>query len=180
MKRRRSFLNTPNVKGRRDAIDAVLQPSSEKAIIMLCGKSSNSSKLRMASNVFTVDVVPNFALRAVKSPRNANAHGSKLMLRNPTIMSKRLHTEERLQSSVKTVRRRSLELLESAEDQSSHGSMFTMRKLLYANKTIATTNWFAGRATMARTMNTISLEELRKYQGLVILLDTTRATALGV
>jgi hypothetical protein len=33
---------------------------------------------------------------------------------------------------------------------------------------------------MARTMNTILLEELQKYLGLVILLDTTRATALGV
>jgi hypothetical protein len=95
-------------------------------------------------------------------------------------MSRRLHTEERLQSSVKIVRRRSLELLEGAEDQSSHDSIFTMRKLLYVNKTIATTNWFAGRATMARTTNMTLLEELQKCHGLVILLDTMPATALGV
>jgi hypothetical protein len=111
------------VKGRRDAIDAVLLPSSEKAIITL-----------------RVDAVPNFALRVVKSPRNANVHGSTLMLRNPTIMSKRLHTEERLQSSVKIVRRRSLELLEGDEDQSSHDNIFTTRRLSYVNKTIAKTN----------------------------------------
>jgi hypothetical protein len=140
MKRRRSSLSTPDVKGRRDAIDAVLLPSSEKAIITLRGKSSNPSALGMASNIYTVDAVPNFALRVVKSPRNANVHGSTLMLRNPTIMSKRLHTEERLQSSVKIVRRRSLELLEGDEDQSSHDNIFTTRRLSYVNKTIAKTN----------------------------------------
>lgn len=150
-KKRRAFLTMSESRGGRDAIDAVLQLSSERAIIMPY-----------------VDVVPNFVSYVERNPRDANVHGSTLMLPNPTT-SQRLHTEARFKSFVKIALKKILVLLDDHESLNLHGPRFTMKKLLCVNnRRNVMTNWSAGRIIMAKTTNTI-LAVLQKYLGPVIL-----------
>jgi hypothetical protein len=111
-----------------------------------------------------------------RSPRDANVHGSSLMLPNP-ITSKRLHIEARFRSFVKIALKKNLVLLDDHEKLNLHDPRSMMKKLSCVNnRRSVTMSWFAGLIIMAKTTNTI-LEVLQKYLGLAIL---TQATVLAV
>lgn len=147
------------LKGGRDAIDVVLRLSSERVTIMPY-----------------VDVVQNSASCVERNPRDANVHGSTLMLQNP-ITSQMLPIEARFKSFVKIALKTILVLLDDHESLNLHDPRFTMKKLSCVNnRRNVMTSWSAGRIIMAKTTNTI-LAVLQKYPGPAIL---TQATVLAV